>query len=65
MILVVLCAASVCVVFSDNVTTQIDENEMGMEVYFDIVKNFLGDVVQRKNISSSFLSEYSFIFFNL
>ena len=58
-VLVVLCAASLSVGYCDNVTSQIDENELGMKVYFDIVKSFLGDVVQQKNISSSFLSEYN------
>ncbi|GFR99686.1 prominin-1, partial [Elysia marginata] len=56
LILVVLCTACVSLGSCSNVTSQIDENEMGMEVYFDIVKSFLGDVVQRKNISSSFLN---------
>ncbi|GFO33244.1 hypothetical protein PoB_005974900, partial [Plakobranchus ocellatus] len=56
LMLMMVVATTVSVVICDNVTTQIDENEMGMEVYFDIVKGFLGDVVQRKNISESFLN---------
>lgn len=47
----------------DNSSLQkINKNEMGMESLYKMVHVFLGDIVQTKNISDSFLSKY-FLFF--
>ncbi|BFZ03403.1 hypothetical protein BsWGS_06442 [Bradybaena similaris] len=42
--------------YSQNAAVEIDENELGMGILFDMVNIFTGDVLHKKRISESFLN---------
>lgn len=44
--------------YGQNTAVEIDENELGMGILFDMVNIFTGDVLHKKRISESFLSKY-------